>query len=285
MSLSSVSVWPSMTVDEYASLEAAMGAKIEQVGGTWWRQVRPYFYRPLLPFCEVDPKSVQLPKRSRIGGAQFPVVPGAPANSHLDLLTFDDPQAYSLDEISQSSRRHIRRAIQSFTVEPIEDIDEFVASGHAVYVSFLERTGYGYKSDRSDKDRFAAWARALFSFPKVQVFGAYRDCQLASVSVSYVVEGVAFTATFFSRSDALKDYVADLMLHEIRERAAVSENVKMIFAAAAGMERGLDEFYLRRGARLVRKPALLNMNPLVSLALKTLKRDEYLKLGTKTEEA
>jgi len=274
--------WPGMTVDEYAALETAMGAKIERAGGHWWRQVRPCFYRPLLPFVELDPANVSLPKRARIVGGQFGVAEETPANSHIDLLTFTEPRSYSLEALSQNSRRHIRKAMQAFEVREIVDPDELATSGHAVYMSFFERTQYGYKNERTDPRRFAQWARTLLSFPKVNVRGAYRNGELCSVSVSYVVENAAFTATFFSRSDALKDYVAELMLHDIRERAARSENVKTIFAAAAGMERGLDEFYLRRGAQFVRQPAVLRLNPLVSVALKTFRRERYLKLGIET---
>jgi hypothetical protein len=279
MNTTKASTWPGMSVDEYAALETGIGAKLERSGGVWWRQVRPYFYRPLLPFLELDPANVELPRRARIGGAQYAVAQTVPANSHVDLLMFDEPQSYSLDMLSQGSRRHIRRAMNSFDVRRIEDVEEFITSGHSVYLSFFERTKYGYKRERTDPQRFANWARSLFRFDKVQVLGAYRGGELMSVSVSYVVEGVAFTATFFSRSDALKDYVAELMLHAIRERAAVSENVSAIFAAAAGMERGLDDFYLRRGARLISKAAQLKLNPFVSVVLKTLRRGRHRKLG------
>jgi hypothetical protein len=269
-----------MSVDEYAALESAMGARLVRSGDVWWRQVRSCFYRPLLPFLELDPAEVKLPRRALFGGAQFGVVAGAAANSLVDLLIFDEPQTYSLNALSQGSRRHVRRAMNTFAVRPIVDVNEFTATAHEVYLSFFRRTRYGYRRDRTDKQQFANWASALFRFPKVQVFGAYREHVLASVSVSYVVERVAFTATFFSRSDALQDYVAELMLHTIRERAAASDTIHSIFAAAAGMERGLDEFYLRRGARLVRQPAQLKLNPIVSAALKTLQRDKWRKLRT-----
>ena len=76
--------------------------------------------------------------------------------------------------------------------------------------------------------------------------------------------------------------MSDLMLHAIREQAAANDGVKLIFASTAGMERGLDDYYLRRGAILARKPALLKMNPLVGMLLKTFKKDEYNKVGSFT---
>jgi hypothetical protein len=269
-----------MSVDEYASLEAALGATLVKAGNIWWRKVRPFFYRPLLLHRELAIDHLTYPRSRWLGGVQHAVPAGVPTNSRIQLLQFDNPREYSPESLNPTSRRHLRRAMKSFAVRPIPDIEEFIASAHGVYLSFFERTRYGYKSERTDPASFAQWARTLYRFPKAQVRGAYRGAELVSVSVSYLVEEVAFTATFFSRSEALAEHVSELMLHEIRERAAASGSVELIFAAAAGMERGLDEFYLRRGARLVDRPAHLEMSPLALFLLKHFKRDGYSKLGT-----
>jgi hypothetical protein len=271
--------WPSMSVDEYAGLEAALGATLVKAGDVWWRKVRPFFYRPLLLHRELALDHLSYPRPSWPGGVQYAVPAGVPANSRIQLLQFDNPRDYSLESLNPTSRRHLRRAMKSFAVRPIPDIEEFIVSGHGVYLSFFRRTRYGYRSDRTDPDTFAQWARVLYRFPKAQVRGAYRGAELVSVSVSYLVEEVAFTATFFSKSEALAEHVSELMLHEIRERAAASGSVELILAAAAGMERGLDEFYLRRGARLAHRPAHLEMNPLALFLLKYFKSDAYSKLG------
>ena len=271
-----------MSADEYAAMQRAFGAKVVKAGDTWWRQVRPFFYRPLLPYRELRPETLRYPSGSLVGGAQHIVPDGVPANSFLKLLVFEDPHDYSLDRLTQNSRYHVRRAAKNFTVGRMIDVNAFISKAHPVYLSFYDRTKYSYRPERTDQRQFAAWARTLFSFPKVLVLGAYRQEELVSVSVSYIVEEALFTATFFSSTDALRDYVSDLMLHAIREQAAANDGVKLIFASTAGMERGLDDYYLRRGAILARKPALLKMNPLVGMLLKTFKKDEYNKVGSFT---
>jgi hypothetical protein len=271
--------WEIMSIDEYAALETAMGAKLVKTGNMWWREVRPFFYRPLLPYRALHADKRQYPALSRVGGVQHLVPEGAHANSGIDLLLFESPRTYSLGGLKEGSRYHIRRAMRTFSVRPIVHLEEFISKGHGVYVSFYERTRYSYKKERTDPQRFAAWARELFRFPKVRILGAFQGEELASVSVSYVVEGVLFTATFFSSSSALGEYVSDLMLHTIRENAAACEGVTLIFASTAGMERGLDDFYLRRGAKLVNRPALLKMNPLLLFLIKRFKKDDYAKLG------
>jgi hypothetical protein len=47
------------------------------------------------------------------------------------------------------------------------------------------------------------------------------------------------------------------------------------------MERGLDDYYLRRGAKLVSKPALLSMNPVLMHFLKSFRKQDYVKLSVR----
>lgn len=271
--------WVRMSADEYAAMQLAFGAKVVQAGGIWWRQVRKFFYRPLLPYRELNPEGLQYPPASMIGGVQFAVPDSVTPDSLLKLLLFENPHEYSLERLSQNNRYHVRRAMKKFSVRQISNVEEFIATAHPVYLSFYDRTKYGYRAERTDEQQFASWARTLFSFPQVRVLGAYREEELVSVSVSYLVEDVVFTATFFSRTEALNDYVSDLLLHVIRENSAANDDVNLIFASSAGMERGLDDFYLRRGAVLASKPARLKMNPFARMLLKTLKKDEYQKFG------
>lgn len=272
-------VWERMSVDEYATMQRAFGATLVKTGDVWWRQVRPCFYRPLLPYRELDPQKLKFPAKSRLGGVQYVATAGVPANSHLDLLLFENPHEYAMESLSQNSRYHVRRAMKKFSIAPIHKLDEFITDAHPVYQSFFERTKYGYKAERTDRREFAKWAQTLFAFPKILVLGAYRDRELVSVSVSYQVEEAAFTATFFSSSSALNDYVSDLMLHAIRERAAASDEIQLIFCSTAGMERGLDDYYLRRGAVLAKRPSMLRLNPVLSFLLKKFKKAEYSKFG------
>lgn len=273
----------SMTADEFASLEKALGASVKKVGPTWWREVRPCFFRPLPWFKEFPGNEITTPVAAHIGGYQHLVEEGTSYNSLLNVLLFPSPRTYSLEELSSNDRYHVRRAMKSFKVKHITDLSMFIDKGHEVYISFYNRTKYSYKKERIEKKGFAVWAQTLFHFPKVQVYGAFSGDQLMSVSVSYVVEQVLFTATFFSRSEALGEYVSDLMLHSLRERAAEDGTIRMIYASMAGMERGLDEFYLRRGAQLIPKPAQLYMNPVLRVALKTFKKSEFKKLGSLEE--
>ena len=267
-----------MTADEYAALQIALGAKLVRSGGVWWRAVRPFFYRPLLPFRELAPDRAAYPALARLGGAQHLVSEGVPANSSMSLIVFDDPQSYSLESLSPSRRREIRRSMERFEVKRLTDVDDFSTSAHPVYLSFYERTNYAYRSDRTDPEKFAEWARTLMRFPKVCVLGAYRGDELVAVGVSFLVEDALFISSMFAATSALAGRVSESVLHTMRAQVAGVRGVNVTFAAMAGMERGIDDFYLSRGARLESRPARLSLNPLMSIVLRTLRPDSYRRL-------
>ena len=167
-----------MSADEYAAMQLAFGGKLIESGGVWWRQVRPLFYRPLLVYRELHPETLRYPSGSLVGGAQHAVPEGVRANSSLNLLLFEDPGNYSLEGLTRNKRYQLRWATRTCAVRRITDVDNLIAEAHPVYLSFYERTKYGYKQERTDEQHFAAWARTLFSFPKVLVLGAYRQEEL-----------------------------------------------------------------------------------------------------------
>jgi len=45
-----------MSEERYAAFEHATAMTVVKCGSAWWTQVRPYLYRPLLPFKKYDSK-------------------------------------------------------------------------------------------------------------------------------------------------------------------------------------------------------------------------------------
>lgn len=52
-------MWRSMSIDEFAELEKACGSTVLNVGGVWWRRVRPFLYRPLNPFTSASCEAIR----------------------------------------------------------------------------------------------------------------------------------------------------------------------------------------------------------------------------------
>ena len=259
----------SMTVAEYAAYEQAMGARVLEAGGVWWRQVRPFFYRPLIPFQALDPDRVQPPRAARWGGFQHVVGDLARANSRITLLLFRRANEYRLESLEK--KRQVRTAMKYFQVQQLLEPELLAREGHAVYLEFRRRTGYSYRADREDPERFAAWAAAVVQTPKVLVWGAIEAGVLQAVAVGVPVEGTLFYTTFFARERALKLHGASLMLHTARAHAAAC-GWDEIYAGMRkpGREASVDEFYLQRGCEAVSLPARYCLNPLIASGLRLL---------------
>jgi hypothetical protein len=254
--------WQSMTLGEFADFERMQGERIRQSYGVLWRQVRPFFYRPLLPFAECSPATVrQLFGHCSFSGFQHAVPEGRTGNSWLNLLLFQDVSNYSVKTLDYNRKRQVKLAAAQFTIRPIADPAEFKNDAYPIYLSFYRRTAYGFRADRQSPQGFGRWAAQLFGSHKALVLGAYREGKLAAVSVSMLVEQTLLYSTFFCDDVSLRLYVSDLMLHVVRESAAACPQVKQIFAGMYKGGKGLDDFYLLRGCKLVRKPAHLHLNP------------------------
>lgn len=261
--------WRAMSEEEYAAFERSQGERVVNVRGLRWRQVRPFFYRPLLPFEVSAAGSVHVPLQARLGGYQFAVTPEAAANSHIGMLLFRQTQAYSLDSLQRQKRQQVLHAAKEFVVRAIDDVEEFKRDGHEIYLSFMARTDYAYKSERLRRQHFVSWADSIFRFPKNLTLGAYRDGKLQGASISRLVGDTVVYSTMFSSGEALARNVNSLLLHTLREAASVTPGVRQIFISMASSSgpTSIEQFFLVRGCELVHIPALLRLNPLARLYL------------------
>jgi len=270
--------WQKMPDSEFAKAVGLLGPKILRVGDTFWSEVRPCFYRPLLLLREYSKDSLKPPMRAKLGGMQYAVSDLCSANSFLNILIFSDTQRYTIASLDKNRRRQVKLAAQEFEVRRIADQEHFIRDAHPVYLSFQERTRYKVGEKRKDPAYFAWWARAIFSLPHVLVLGGYRDGRLGGVSLSYLIDDSVYYATFFCDDASLESYLSDLMLHTVRLAAAQDPSIRRVYVGMYKGIKGLDDFYTHRGARLFRQPARLEINPVVDLLLKRSMPRQYAQL-------
>jgi hypothetical protein len=250
----------------YALACRRAGEPLVQCGRTWWREVGPCFFRPLLPFLGLPYGRVGLPSRSAFGGCQYPSCAGGdPPNSYLAYLAFTDVQDYCLDHLRRGDRWEVRSAEKRLVIRPLSNSAEFKARAHPVYLEFQGRTKYRYLQSRVRKPEFDRWVDAEFADPGLVALGAWAGDSLVAVSLSRVVGEAWVYSSMFTSNDALRSHAASLMLHRVRCLAAAVDGVTMVFAGmrkprAAGAS--VDAFYLQRGATIVRRSAVLRVNPL-----------------------
>lgn len=267
-----------MTIDEYANLERKNGTKLIKTDGIWWREIIPFFFRPLFPFVKILAGSAKPPSTSILVGYQHLVPNSEMANSYMNFLVFDDICNYSIQNLSHDYRKNIRKGLKRFEVRQVNDFEEFVAQGHRVYTSFYERTRYSWKKDRNNLKTFEQWSRSLFDFAKVLILGAYCRTGLSAIGICYLVEDIIMYATFFSNDESLKLRVSEVMLHTIREMASKSQSAKYIYMGLRQAKESLNAFKMSRGCKIVSEPAFFRMNPLLLSLGKRFRKEDYKKL-------
>jgi hypothetical protein len=269
--------WQNISVAQYAAFEQLLGAKTILSRGVYWSRVRPFFYRPLLAFQEHHAGSVDAPLGASLGGFQYAVPPGDLSNSTLNLLMFPEANSYSLDSLDYNRKRQIKQASKTFVVRPITDLAEFKKLAYPVYLSFVERTKYQHGINRRNRHHFEQWADGLFELSGVVVLGVYQQSALGGVSLSFLVENTLIYASFFCDTQSMRFHVSDLMLHFIRDAAAL-QGISRIFCGLCKPGNRLDDFYLLRGCEAVRKPAMVELNPLAEFVLARCLPNQYLQL-------
>lgn len=264
----------SMTPAELAAYERAMGARIVESGGVFWRCVRPLFYRPLLPFEALDPTTARPPAVARWGAWQCVVSDPVRANGSLAFLMFENASAYRLECLEKKRRWEVRAALREFEIRPLTNAEELLQA-HPVFTEFQQRTGYRYRADRVRADRYRVWARKVFEHPRARVLGAFDRSGIQAVGIVQRVGETLIYATFFATDPALRRQVASLMLHVVRELAAGTPGVRRVYAGLRkpGAAASVDQFYLLRGAEVVMRPAYCHVHPLAAWVLRRSRPD------------
>jgi hypothetical protein len=269
-----------LSLDEYAVLQQTIGEKVVCLDGFWWRRVRPCFYRPLVPFRELSTTASRLPVSAWLGGVQHVVPYGQPTNSTMSFLIFPDAGAYSLDKLRPKPRQQVRSAAERFTVRLLTDRMEFKEKAYPVYKSFYARTKYSYLAARLRKTNFDNWTDAMFDHGASLILGAFRGVELSAISMAHAVEDTLIYSTFFGVDEALRDHVSSVLLHTVRQIASQDGGITQVYAGTPkpAENRGIDEFLIRRGCRVISKPAFMRLNPTSRLVLRCFMSDQYARL-------
>ena len=271
-------MWEQMSIDQYAELQRATGANVVRLDGTWWVQVRRFFYRPLLPFEIHDTQQMKLSFGS-FSAFQHAVKNEHPHNSFLNLVIFDQLQSYNLMNLPKDKRKTVRRALkQNLTVSRVTDPEEFIEKAFPVYKSFYNRTKYAYKKDRIKRENFAQWGRLLYRSPGVVVLGAFSEEKMISVDISCLVEDTLILKSSINSDMALKLRAPELLLHFCRENAAKRPDIRTIYAGIYFQKEGINKFKIERGAQVVALPAYLHINPVLLWLFKIMRKNVYERL-------
>jgi len=195
----------------------------------------------------------------------------------MSFLIFTDRGDYFLNVLRSKQRRQVRWAEERFTVSELTDRAMFKEQAHPVYTAFHARTQYRFLAERIKKSNFDRWADTVFEYKPSLILGAWRGTDLCAVSIAHAIEDTLIYSTFFGREQALRDHVASLLLHMVRQRASQDGGIAQVYAGMpkTAKARGVDDFLIRRGCRVVTKPTALWLNPASKLLLRWFMSDQY----------
>lgn len=257
-----------MQAEEYAKIFRGKHERIINHNGIIWTAVRPFFWRPLFPFSKFDFDKTRVPLFFYVGGFQYSLLDNEKSNSTINYYIFDNIKEYGLDNLDKHNRKDIVRSMKYLHVETMDDFEDFIKISYPVYMSFLERTQYSYRKDRSRERVYNNWWKNIFSSGKLLVLGAYYEDILVGVRVLAYVEGVVVLVTSFVHTDYMKYRPSDLLVHEARVLAAKTEGAKFVFAGNKTDNVGINNFKENRGAILVKSPSYYYINPIARNMLK-----------------
>jgi hypothetical protein len=263
-----------MSGERYAALELLSGVRIIKQGDVFWRRVRPFFYRPLFPFCRYDRTSIGKSFRKLVA-CQYAIWEGQSNNSFLNLIIYEDIRSYDGEKLHRGPAKNLSFAIEhGLRVQRLFDERDFCVQGYQAYLSFYERTKYRFANHRTDRKGFEHWARTLFRFPEVVVLGAFLGSTLVGFGVACAVEGAVIIKSAVHSDLGLQLRSPDLLLHLWRLAARNDSGVDMIYDSAMTTP-GIDEFKRRRGAVVVALPAHLQASPFMLRAIRCFNRTRY----------
>ena len=270
-------MWQMMTMDEYAALEKVTDSSIHSRNGVWWRRVRPFYYRSLLPFVP-QKETLFLKKGSSLNVYQYPIAFEENADSYFNIVIYFKHDNYRLEDQVKSFRRAVKKAKKAeLETRVITDGAAFAEQAHSVYLDSYKRTGFIFRKKWLDPLEFSNYAHALFKHKKLKVLGIYREKQLLSVELSALVDDVVVLKSAVNSDEALKYNASDLVLDYYWTQSSGRSDIRYLYDGYWSTP-GINRFKLKRGAEAIAVPAKLTAKPWMMSSLRLASSNTYKRL-------
>jgi hypothetical protein len=271
-------LWELINDEQYAELDIAIGEKVTRVNDTWWRQVRPYFYRPIIPFEEFDPYIIKS-GFSKSAIYQHAVHNGQSSNSYLNYIFYPN-EDYSFKKLSKNNQRKIKQAVvNGLSIREIDDSQDNIKKAYFIYKEFYERTKYSYGRKRLDFEIFSKWFRTVKRKTNATILGVFlREKIMVAFEISCMVGSTVILKEAYNSEIALKMRSSDFILDFYRRVAAKRPDIKILFDGNVCKKESINNFKIERGAKIMTLKAYLHIHPLILYGIKILNKNIYIRL-------
>jgi hypothetical protein len=226
--------------------------------GILWRQIKPFFWTPCVPFQLLDHTKTQPKPALALAGFTHLSEPGSPSNGIYRAIVRDRISEYSIGSLSTDRRTKVRKALANLDVRLVE-YQDILRDGHEVYKSWHRRVRWG--RDKSRTVTFENWISKVCRRPKFMVLGAYRSDKLVAFMLPHAYGSVAVQAYVASHTEYLKYRPNEAIIHAFLCIARQTPGIEMADLGTISSKTSLDDFKLNFG-RIKEFPSYTWINPL-----------------------
>jgi hypothetical protein len=256
-----------MTVEQMVEAERRVESRFHFADGTWWLQVKPFFYRPAAMMDRVIPHRRTPRPWLAVGGYYHMVPNGAPSNGAIVLNEIPNPAEYQLDNLPKKVRYDIRKGLAAVEIRRIHNLMDLLVEGYQIYLAWERRMG-NVRVKRSRYRTFCRWITRVFHHPYILVLGAYFEDHLVSYVVANAVEGIADLSKSFTNPDFYNLSPSSALIYSY---ITICSHNSTIFKACNGLRStkdSLEQYKAHLGFQQVSYPAFIylrmGLRPLVS---------------------
>jgi len=273
--ISSIQLY-NMTTEELVEAEKMMGRRLHYSEGTWWKQVKPFFYLPANFMTRVVPQQCRPKPWVALGGYYHMVPTGAPRNGAIVINEILDPSSYGLNSLQAKKRQQMRRLLAQFRIARVERLNDLLTDGFRIYRDWEKRKNPRIK--RSNPAVFEKWITRLFHHPHQLILGAYDQSRLAAFLTAEAVEGVANATELFTDSSYAKTAPSVALRYAYAKIAAQSPGIYKVCDGFRSMVESLERIKLLLGFQHVPYPAFINVRSFFRPWVRLLLPTEYRRL-------
>lgn len=249
------------TEEELALKMSQVEDVVHQYRGVWWRRSQVGWYQPCFPLSPIDHRESWPPPLRAFAGYTHVATPGTTPNSGYRTVIRDGIVSYRFKDLPSLRRRNLRRALNSLSVCPIEDVNDLMNDGHEVYVSCHARIRWG--RDKSKRAVFQNWVSRAYRQMGFAL-GAYIGTKLVGFMIPHRVGNTIIMSFIVTHSDYLIYRPNDALYHGLLCLARQSDGVTQVDFGPTSARESLNQFKLSFGT-LHEFPAYTKLNPLLQM--------------------
>jgi hypothetical protein len=247
-----------MTVEQMVQAERRVESRSHLANGTWWLQVKPFFYRPASLMDRIAPHR-RTPKPWLALGGYYHMVPeGAPSNGAIVVNEIPNLVNYQLDSLPKKVRHDIRKGLGALRIRQVSNLTDLLVEGYQIYLAWERRMG-NVRVKRSKYGTFCRWITRVFHHPYNLVLGAYCENRLVSYVFAQAVDGIADLSKSFTDPDFYRLSPSSALIYSYITICSRNPEIRKACNGLRSTKDSLEHFKAHLGFQQVSYPAFIHL--------------------------